>query len=49
MAAQFIYNLSATLKAGDKLLLGVDLIKPKELVLLMMTSRNYGSIQPESF
>jgi L-histidine N-alpha-methyltransferase len=33
MAAQFIYNLSATLQAGDKLVLGVDLIKPKELVL----------------
>jgi L-histidine N-alpha-methyltransferase len=33
MAARFISNLSATLQAGDKLLLGVDLIKPKELVL----------------
>jgi dimethylhistidine N-methyltransferase len=33
MAAMFIHNLSATLQAGDKLLLGVDLIKPKELVL----------------
>jgi L-histidine N-alpha-methyltransferase len=33
MAAQFIYNLSVTLQAGDKLVLGVDLIKPKELVL----------------
>ncbi|MGO4818324.1 L-histidine N(alpha)-methyltransferase [Flavobacterium sp. W22_SRS_FP1] len=33
MAAQFIHNLSAILQAGDKLVLGVDLIKPKELVL----------------
>ncbi|SDX82360.1 L-histidine N(alpha)-methyltransferase [Flavobacterium degerlachei] len=32
-AAQFIYNLGANLQAGDQLLLGVDLIKPKELVL----------------
>ena len=33
LAAQFIYNLGANLLAGDKLLLGVDLIKPKEIVL----------------
>ncbi|WP_246124762.1 L-histidine N(alpha)-methyltransferase [Algibacter pacificus] len=33
MAAQFIYNLGANLKAGDKLLLGVDLIKSKDIVL----------------
>lgn len=32
-AAQFIYNLGANLQAGDQLLLGVDLIKAKELVL----------------
>ncbi|QRM90260.1 L-histidine N(alpha)-methyltransferase [Lacinutrix sp. WUR7] len=32
-AAEFIYNLGANLKPGDKLLLGVDLIKPKEIVL----------------
>lgn len=33
MAAEFIYNLGANLKPGDKLLLGVDLIKAKEIVL----------------
>jgi dimethylhistidine N-methyltransferase len=33
LAAQFIYDLGANLQAGDKLLLGTDLIKPKELVL----------------
>ncbi|WP_458626700.1 L-histidine N(alpha)-methyltransferase [Winogradskyella sp. PC D3.3] len=33
MAAQFIYNLGTNLKAGDKLILGVDLIKAKEIVL----------------
>ena len=33
LAAQFIYNLGSNLQAGDKLLLGVDLIKPKQLVL----------------
>lgn len=32
-AAQFIYNLGANLQPGDKLLLGVDLIKSKEIVL----------------
>tara|TARA_R110002111_G_scaffold1252_5_gene8613 strand:- start:488 stop:1435 length:948 start_codon:yes stop_codon:yes gene_type:complete len=32
-AAQFIYNLGANLKPGDKLLLGVDLIKSKDIVL----------------
>jgi len=32
-AAQFIYNLGANLKTGDKLLLGVDLIKSEEIVL----------------
>lgn len=32
-AAQFIYNLGANLNPGDKLLLGVDLIKSKEIVL----------------
>ncbi|WP_452232235.1 L-histidine N(alpha)-methyltransferase [Lacinutrix sp. MEBiC02595] len=32
-AAEFIYNLGANLKPGDKLLLGVDLIKAKEIVL----------------
>ncbi|WP_452229918.1 L-histidine N(alpha)-methyltransferase [Lacinutrix sp. MEBiC02404] len=32
-AAEFIYNLGANLKPGDKLLLGVDLIKPKDIVL----------------
>ena len=33
LATQFIYNLGANLKNGDKLLLGVDLIKPKKIVL----------------
>jgi L-histidine N-alpha-methyltransferase len=33
LAAKFIYSLGANLQAGDKLLLGVDLIKPKEIVL----------------
>ncbi len=33
MAAQFIYNLGANLNPKDKLLLGVDLIKSKEIVL----------------
>lgn len=33
LAAQFIYNLGASLQKGDKLLLGVDLIKSKEIVL----------------
>lgn len=33
LASQFIYDLGANLQAGDKLLLGVDLMKPKELVL----------------
>ena len=33
LAAEFIYNLGANLRAGDKLLLGVDLIKAKEIVL----------------
>jgi len=33
LAAQFIYNLGANLQAGDKLLIGVDLIKSKEIVL----------------
>jgi L-histidine N-alpha-methyltransferase len=33
LAARFIYNLGANLQAGDKLLLGVDLIKSKEIVL----------------
>ena len=33
LAAQFIYQLGANLQAGDKLLLGVDLIKSKEIVL----------------
>ncbi len=32
-AADFIYNLGANLSVGDKLLLGVDLIKAKEIVL----------------
>lgn len=32
-AEQFIYNLGANLKPGDKLLLGVDLIKSKDIVL----------------
>jgi L-histidine Nalpha-methyltransferase len=33
LAAEFIYNLGANLQSGDKLLLGVDLIKSKEIVL----------------
>ena len=33
MATEFIYNLGSNLHVGDKLLLGVDLIKPKEIVL----------------
>ena len=33
VAADFIYKLGANLKAGDKLLLGVDLIKAQEIVL----------------
>jgi dimethylhistidine N-methyltransferase len=33
MAAKFIYKLGANLNPGDKLLLGVDLIKSKEIVL----------------
>ncbi len=32
-ASKFIYNLSENLQEDDKLLLGVDLIKPKEIVL----------------
>lgn len=32
LAAKFIYNLGANLQPGDKLLLGVDLIKAKEIV-----------------
>ena len=32
-AAEFIYNLGANLKPRDKLLLGVDLIKSKDIVL----------------
>ncbi|MDN3667426.1 L-histidine N(alpha)-methyltransferase [Algibacter miyuki] len=32
LAAKFIYNLGANLQAGDKLLLGVDLIKANEIV-----------------
>ena len=32
-AAKFIYNLGANLKPGDKLLLGVDLIKSEDIVL----------------
>lgn len=32
-AAEFIYKLGANLQAGDKLLLGVDLIKSKDIVL----------------
>lgn len=32
-ASQFIYNLGRNLQKGDTLLLGVDLIKPKEIVL----------------
>lgn len=33
LASQFIYNLGANLQEGDKLVLGVDLIKSKEIVL----------------
>jgi len=33
LAAKFIHSLGANLHAGDKLLLGVDLIKTKEIVL----------------
>jgi dimethylhistidine N-methyltransferase len=33
MATQFIYHLGANLNTGDKLVLGVDLIKSKEIVL----------------
>jgi len=33
LATQFICNLSANLQAGDKLMLGVDLIKSKAIVL----------------
>jgi L-histidine N-alpha-methyltransferase len=33
LAAEFIYNLGSNLQTGDKLMLGVDLIKAKELVL----------------
>ncbi|PQB06779.1 dimethylhistidine N-methyltransferase [Polaribacter filamentus] len=33
MAFKFIYNLGANLQPGDKILLGVDLIKAKEIVL----------------
>ena len=33
VAADFIYKLGANLQAGDKLLLGVDLIKAQEIVL----------------
>ncbi|NJB81914.1 L-histidine N(alpha)-methyltransferase [Wenyingzhuangia aestuarii] len=33
LAAEFIYNLGANLQAGDKLLLGVDLIKANDIVL----------------
>jgi L-histidine N-alpha-methyltransferase len=33
MASKFIYNLGANLQTGDKLLLGVDLIKAQEIVL----------------
>lgn len=33
VAAQFIYNLGTNLQPGDKLLLGVDLIKSNEIVL----------------
>lgn len=32
LAAKFIYNLGANLQAGDRLLLGVDLIKSNEIV-----------------
>lgn len=33
LASKFIYNLGANLQAGDRLLLGVDLIKSKDVVL----------------
>ena len=33
LAAKFIYNLGSNLNIGDKLLLGVDLIKAEEIVL----------------
>ncbi|MBM1108234.1 L-histidine N(alpha)-methyltransferase [Aurantibacter crassamenti] len=33
LAADFIYNLGSNLQIGDKLLLGVDLIKSEEIVL----------------
>lgn len=33
MASKFIYNLGANLQTGDKILLGVDLIKVQEIVL----------------
>lgn len=33
LATQFIYNLGTNIQAGDKLLLGADLIKSKEIVL----------------
>lgn len=33
LASKFIYGLGASLKAGDKLFLGVDLIKPASIVL----------------
>ncbi|WP_299060991.1 L-histidine N(alpha)-methyltransferase [uncultured Polaribacter sp.] len=33
IATEFIYNLGANLQKGDKLLLGADLIKSKEIVL----------------
>jgi len=32
-ATEFIYQLGANMYAGDKLVLGVDLIKPKEIIL----------------
>ncbi|MBU2020075.1 MAG: L-histidine N(alpha)-methyltransferase [Bacteroidetes bacterium] len=33
LAADFLHNLGANLSSGDKLLLGVDIIKPQEIVL----------------
>jgi L-histidine N-alpha-methyltransferase len=33
MASKFIYNLGANLQTGDKILLGVDLIKSQDIVL----------------
>jgi L-histidine N-alpha-methyltransferase len=33
MASKFIYNLGANLQTGDKILLGVDLIKAQDIVL----------------